>query len=278
MRKLLIIVAAFLTCVFQVNAQLQSLNSLSELDVTATAVQFKNVATGQYIVLKADPRGGGSLEGSAAAEPTPWYFYQASNATGGNVEVKRKPVDGFHWSNYAQRTDEGSSIAWNHATRIPNATAPNGPHAWMIEEVSQGVFRIKWTYNNEYMELMPNLKLPGSNGPKIITRPLDAANKHQQWTIEVNKKKGTATPSVVSTWTFDAGGGSLATITFKADKTGTMEMGGNTDSFVYENPDAKTLIITPSGSTPETNEIVSLTATTMVIKDTSGSLITLTRK
>ena len=41
---------------------LQPLNNLNELDITATAVQFKNVATGQYAVLKPAPQGGGGGE------------------------------------------------------------------------------------------------------------------------------------------------------------------------------------------------------------------------
>lgn len=167
---------------------LQPLNNLSELDVTATAVQFKNVATGQYIVLLPAPQGGGSLEGSTSPEPSPWYFYQGAGAELGNVEIKRKPVDGFNWSNYDNADDNKAFIAWNHAKRAPSATAPVPPHDFTIEEVSAGVFKIKWRHNGEYLELMPNLKLPDGKGPKIISRAFDASNKHQQWIIEVNSK------------------------------------------------------------------------------------------
>ena len=92
--------------------ELTRLNKLEDLDLTATAVQFRNRATGQYIVLKPDPRGGGALEGGNSPEPVPWYFYQAAgNPSPYNVEIKREPVNGFNWSNYDLRTEEDSFIA-----------------------------------------------------------------------------------------------------------------------------------------------------------------------
>ena len=167
---------------------LTKLESLDALDVTATAVQFKNVATGQFIVLRPDPRGGGSLEGGGAPSPTPWYFYQAAGAERNNVEVKRKPVDGFNWSNYDLRTDEASFIAWNHAKRHPSAAAPSAPHDWFLEELGAGIFGIKWR-NGESLQLMPDLRLfiRDSSGPKIISRATEVGNRYQQWEIWTNR-------------------------------------------------------------------------------------------
>ena len=169
--------------------ELTRLNKLEDLDLTATAVQFRNRATGQYIVLKPDPRGGGALEGGNSPEPVPWYFYQAAgNPSPYNVEIKREPVNGFNWSNYDLRTEEASFIAWNHAKRHPSATTPAAPHDWYIEQASAGFFRIKFR-NGEYLQLMPDMVLyiRDSHGPKIITRPLEADNEYQQWEISANK-------------------------------------------------------------------------------------------
>lgn len=169
---------------------LTKLASLAGLDVSATAVQFKNVATGQFIVLRPDPRGGGSLEGGGAPSPTSWYFYQAAGAAPNNIEVKRTPVAGFNWSSYDLRTEEASFVAWNHAKRQPNATAPAAPHAWFIEQVEPGIFWLG-TSAGEVLQLMPELRLyiRGSEGPKLITRALEPGNRYQQWEIWADRVK-----------------------------------------------------------------------------------------
>lgn len=161
--------------------------SLAELDVHATAVQFKNVATGQYIILRPAPQGGGSLEAGDAPDQTPWYFYQAADAAPGNVEIKRAPVEGFNWSDYRLRTDAASFVAWNHAKRRPNATAPAAPHAWSLVEAEDGTFRIGLSSGGQ-LTLVPELSLPGSTAPKLVTRPADPASAHQRWEIWANSR------------------------------------------------------------------------------------------
>lgn len=169
---------------------LEYLNYLEELDPSATVIQFQNVATGQYIVLRPDPRGGGALEGGDAPDPIGWYIYQGNGAEANNIEVKRKGVDGFNWSNYDNADDNKAFIAWNHAKRAPSATAPLPPHDFYLEQSGKSTFRIKWRINGEYLELMPDLKLfiKDSKGPKIISRALNESNQHQLWNIKVSSK------------------------------------------------------------------------------------------
>lgn len=170
--------------------QVDYLNYLEELDVSAKVVQFQNVATGQYIVLKPDPRGGGALEAGDNPDPTGWYFYQGDGADANNIEVKRQGVEGFNWSNYDNADDNKAFIAWNHAKRMPSATAPQPPHDFYIEQTGKSLFRIKWRHNGEYLELMPNLTITHlkGTGPKIISRPLNESNEHQLWNIKVSSK------------------------------------------------------------------------------------------
>lgn len=167
---------------------LEYLDYVEELDASAASVQFQNVATGQYIVLKASPGGGGALEANDNPDPVGWYFHQGNGADANNFDVKRKGVVGFNWANYNNADDNYAAIAWNHAKRIPSATAPQPPHDYYLEQVSKSVFRIKWRHAKEYLELMPNLKLTNGTGPKIITRALNTSNQHQLWKIKVSSK------------------------------------------------------------------------------------------
>lgn len=160
------------------------LNSISELDASASHVQFKNVATGEYVVLA-----NSVLQGNKTKEDKAWCFYQAVGASQNNFEVKRRDQAGFNWANYYKADDNASFIAWNHAKLIPSATAPNAPHNWYLEEVSVGVFRIKHS-NGKYLELVQGIIDPKAGGTKLLTKPLIAANLNQQWIIEVTKKKG----------------------------------------------------------------------------------------
>ncbi|MCB9763802.1 MAG: hypothetical protein H6739_28795 [Alphaproteobacteria bacterium] len=161
-------------------------NRVSEVDVTASVVQFRSVATGDFIVLRPDPRGGGSLEGGP--QPEGWYFYQAAGAEAGNVEVKRRPVDGFNWSAYELRTDAASFIAWNHAKRIPNAATPEPPHAWTLEDVRPGVLRMR-NNSGRYLHIRPDLHLDylRGTGPKLITQPSAPTDPQQHWEIRADK-------------------------------------------------------------------------------------------
>lgn len=167
---------------------LDYINYLSDLDLSAEVIQFQNVATGEYIVLRPDPRGGGALEANANPDPIGWYFYQGQGAETYNIEVKRKGIDGFNWSNYDNADDNKAFIAWNHAKRAPNATTPVPPHDFYLEEAGKAEFRIKWRHNGEYLELMPNLRLyiKDSKGAKIISRPLNTSNQHQLWRIKTS--------------------------------------------------------------------------------------------
>ena len=170
------------------------LNKLEDLDLSATTVQFRNRATGQYITMRPDPRGGGALEGGAQPQANGWYFYQAAqNPSAGNVEVKHKSVDGFNWSNYDTTNEAGAFVAWNHAKRLPSAATPAAPHDWTIEQHQPGYFRIK-EKSGKYLELTPNMALyiAGSTNPKIITRPANTASAHQQWEIYADKARSAA--------------------------------------------------------------------------------------
>jgi hypothetical protein len=160
--------------------------SLAQLDLTAQVVHFRNWATGQYIALLSDPRGGGYLMGSCKPDADAWYFYQGAGAAPYNVEVKRTPIFGFNWTFYPQRQADASFIAWNHAKRIPSATTPAPPHHWTLEEVGNGLFRIR-SGNDQYVELVPLLNAGG--GPKVTVRPSKPQDKHQQWEIFANKLK-----------------------------------------------------------------------------------------
>lgn len=176
-------------------AELTPLNSLSELDITATEVQFKNVQTGRYINFQPDPRGGGVLITGPQKETTPWYFYQAANAEKNNVEIKRTGMNMFNVSPYDMRTDQQSFIAYNHAKRQPNNTTPAAPHAFSIEEAAPGIFHLKWNINGKFVEDvdLPTHIAAGGTGSKVIVKPADANNKAQQWQIFVNKKANNET-------------------------------------------------------------------------------------
>ena len=161
---------------------LQKLDSLAQLDLSATNVQFRNKAFGKYVVFKWDPRGGGVLEGGDAMEPSKWSFYQADgNPDEGNVEIKSKRLEWANWNAY------NSYIAWNHAKRLPNTTAPDAPHAWTIENAGAGEFRIRLNHNNEYLEMVNMLHYLGT-GPKVMTCP-EKNDNAQLWEIFVDKKK-----------------------------------------------------------------------------------------
>lgn len=72
-----------------VTGTLYKINKIEDLkDLNATEVQFKNAATGHYIVLKNDPRGGGVLECSEAMQMKPWYLYQTTDTEFNNTEIK----------------------------------------------------------------------------------------------------------------------------------------------------------------------------------------------
>lgn len=218
-------------------------NSLAELDYSATAIQFKNRATGMFVVLKPDPRGGGALEGNVNPDGTPWHFYQAAGAARNNVEIKRSGFAGFNWSDYPVRSKESAFIAWNHAKRFPNTTSPKPPHAWFLEDAGNGFFRIKLS-NGKCMQLMPGMHLyiRGSKGPKIITMPFDKNEQHQQWEIYTNKPKSFA-PDVTSAnphgvWDFGYGivGGDFNRFTRKVEKGTVLSwQGKNSWQGVYQN-------------------------------------------
>lgn len=168
------------------NDPVDKVQHLSELK-NNTKVQFRNIGTGEFITLMPDPRGGGCLEGRLYPDEKGWFIYQADNAAAGNCEVKRNGFNNFNWSNYDNRDDSKSFIAWNHAKRTPNTITPQAPHDWTITEVSPGVFRIDWV-SGECMEVMPlqPTHIPGSKGSKVITRQIDANNQNQLWEIELD--------------------------------------------------------------------------------------------
>ena len=147
------------------------------------SVAFRNVGTGEYIVLKPDPRGGGALEGGSTR--TAWSLYQGTGAAPNNFEVKRSDFTAFNWSNYDNANDGAAFIAWNHAKRLPNNMTPDAPHHWFIDDLGDGTVHIRHG-GGQVCELMPDLGLHirGSVGPKIITRSAEPTNRRQRWVIE----------------------------------------------------------------------------------------------
>jgi hypothetical protein len=223
------------------------LTTIADLDASAKVVQFKNKGTGEYIVLHSDPRGGGSLVAGTTADATGWYFYQASNASANNVELKRKGVDGFNWSNYDNADDNKAFIAWNHAKRIPNATSPNAPHDWFIEEAGNGLFKIKWATNNEYLEFVPGLNLYRTTKTKAFSRPFKSGNPNQLWEIYADKVKAIS-PKVSGSnpngnWEFGYGtvGGDFNRCTVNNVSHGTVNQSKKNNDWqgVYYNEGAK---------------------------------------
>jgi hypothetical protein len=157
--------------------------AVQPMPVPGQSIAIRNVATGQYIVLKPDPRGGGALE--AADQPDTWLLYQGAGAEPNNFELKRANFRGFNWSNYDNKHDGAAFIAWNHAKRLPNTTTPAAPHPWYFDAMGDGTWVIRHA-GGEVCELMPDLRLfiPNSTGPKIITRKLEDGNLRQRWTLE----------------------------------------------------------------------------------------------
>jgi hypothetical protein len=154
---------------------LSTLDSLSGIK----PIQFRNVATGEYVVMLNDPRGGGALETGVAPDPKGWRIYQAADANPCNVEVKRVGWDQFNWSFYP------GFVAVNHATRKPNNTAPSAPHDWYVEVLKPGVFKIKNKEGN-YLEVIPNKTvkhIAAGNGKLISSEPAKTNNAYQEWEI-----------------------------------------------------------------------------------------------
>jgi hypothetical protein len=235
-------------------AGLGRVNSLSELDLKATKVQFKNRATGQWAVLQRVPQGGGNLMGDHNPDTAPWVFYQATGAAAYNVEVKRSDHLDFNWSSYRQKTDAASSIAWNHAKRLPNIKTPAAPHAWTIEDAGGGFFRI--SDGSGTMELMPNLVDSLTQRAKIITRPKDLNNRYQEWEIYTDKVKTSVTYNPATTIAFnqnpfgpwDIGygtvGGDFTKMTkFQTRGTGGFWNGNESWKGVYFNPGAADMVM-----------------------------------
>ncbi|MFZ9955380.1 MAG: hypothetical protein ACO3E1_04575 [Flavobacteriales bacterium] len=140
-------------------------------------VQFKNVATGEYIVLLNDPRGGGALETNANPASPSWYFYQAAGASKENVEVKRTGTTNFNWSAYPK------FVAWNHAKRPGGHQAPTAPHSWYVIEVRPGVVTLQ--SNGGCLTVVPGetvSHLKGT-GKLVVISPLKSGDKNQEWEI-----------------------------------------------------------------------------------------------
>lgn len=168
--------------------ELNSMPNIREMANKKVQVRIKNVATGNYILYQADPRGGGVLQSGPSENASVWHFYQHADAATGNVEIKVPKMEMFNWSNYDMNNNDANAfVAYNHAKRHPNNTTPAGPHDWTIEYVSDKSFRIKWK-NGEYLEevaLATHLR-NNSTGKKPVTRPDDISNKKQHWIIESN--------------------------------------------------------------------------------------------
>lgn len=141
--------------------------NLSQL-TNGMPLQFRNPKTGKFIVLKNDPRGGGTLVVSNNLEPKGWQVYKASGAAQDNLEVKRKDITGFNWSNYPGRGADVGGIAWNHAKRNPNATTPAAPHDWKLVPAGGGNFKIQWTHNSGFITIIEGVKSHlGGNEDKV---------------------------------------------------------------------------------------------------------------
>ncbi|MCJ8291128.1 MAG: LamG domain-containing protein [Crocinitomicaceae bacterium] len=170
-----------------VTGELYRIKTVEDLKgLNATEIQFKNVATGHYIILKNDPRGGGVLECSDTMQMNPWYLYQAESAEFNNFEIKMMDAAMFNWSNYPMRTDEQSFVSYNHAKRHPNNTAPGAPHDWTFFNAENGNIRIEWKDGSQLEEINLPSYLRGSTGPKVITKLKVEGNKAQLWEIYVN--------------------------------------------------------------------------------------------
>lgn len=174
---------AYRAGVYDANLRVHAITLTPARVEAGQSVAFRNLGTGQYIVLRNDPRGGGALEGGPARAG--WLLYQAAGAEPNNFEVKRADVMGFNWSNYDNADDTRAFIAWNHAKRLPSALSPAAPHTWWLVDLGDGTVHIRQA-DGQVCEVMPDLPLhlPGSTGSKLVTRAADPANPRQRWLLE----------------------------------------------------------------------------------------------
>lgn len=162
------------------NNTLKKISSFSELDFTARKVQFKNLATGQYISVKYNPDGSSSLAAATNINNVFWHFNLLSQGDYHNVEIKKLGDESYKWLNYKEKNTRGIHIGLGKGPTTSNAY-------WTIESEGEGVFRISDSYSGESLEI--NTKYQN----RIEIQPSEFGNENQLWEIYTDKKKNDVT-------------------------------------------------------------------------------------
>lgn len=178
MRTVLLSFTIALCCVLSAwaNGGLRKIETLDEIDFSARKVQFRNIATGQYIVLAYNSSDNAYLKGGYE-EQLFWNFTVSSSAsTGQSLEILMLGDETSRWLNKRTSGQYLSQIILGKKPSTANSL-------WNLYSVSPGIFRITDAITEESIELKPNMD------DRLMTQPTKTGNDYQLWEIYTDKKK-----------------------------------------------------------------------------------------
>ncbi len=159
------------------HTNLKKIKSLAEIDYSSHKVQFKNIATGQYVALSYDDNGNVYLKATYEEEEIFWNFHATSNTVKSkNLEILRFGDEESKWLNKQKSTRNISPIVLGRQPSTSNSL-------WNLYNESPGVFRITDSFTEESIAIRPDLS------DKLVSQPTKADNDYQLWEIYADKKK-----------------------------------------------------------------------------------------